>query len=362
MPGPWNIHLLTSWDEVLSDAFWARWESWYAAASSRHVFFSPVLAKVWLDTYLPLRNLNPLYVVAESEGVTVFLPLVLWRRNWKNAWQRVVVPVGDSDYDYHDPLVEGDLESINWSGFWESLRDVVRERCDVCSLDGIRSHCVPSGQSSLVQSETALFADLRGCSSGDEYLSRRGHNLRHDLKRRIRRLGELGTVAHRVFAPDQVGQALASVSLALKHHRKRWPLSYKAPGFHERLVRKAVPSGLLLVSCLEVNGAEVAWRLNLADGPVVRDYIVALDDSWSPQAPAKVLRYHDMDYAIRQGFEGCDFLRGAEDWKASWATNAAPLYRMGFRSGRPASLVRTWLIDSARPRLQRLAAKQTELA
>lgn len=54
-------------------------------AWTSHVFFHPALARAWVDTYLPLQDMRPLFAVVENGGTTAVLPLVLWRRNWKNV-------------------------------------------------------------------------------------------------------------------------------------------------------------------------------------------------------------------------------------------------------------------------------------
>ena len=315
MKEPWKIDLLTSWDEVLATPFWAQWEAWYTAATHRHVFFSPVLAKVWLDTYLPIRNLRPIYVIARSEAATVFLPLVLWRKNWKNAWQRAIVPLGDSDYDYHDPLVVAGTGSIDWAGFWSAVSSLAARHADVVRIEGLRPYCVPPGEPHIAESDTAPFLDLRGLSSGDAYLLTLKNEVRRDMLRCLRRLEERAVVSYHLFAPSEVEPALAAMAAAIEHHRRRWPSAYKAPRFHERLVKAALPAGVLLFSCLELASAQIAWQLSFLDGPVLRHYMPVHDSSYRAYGPGNILRYREIEYAIQRGLFGFDFLRGAEAYK-----------------------------------------------
>lgn len=53
-----------------------------------HVFFHPSLVKAWIDTYLPLRELTPIFVWGKCvDGNEIFLPLVLWKKNWKTLFK-----------------------------------------------------------------------------------------------------------------------------------------------------------------------------------------------------------------------------------------------------------------------------------
>lgn len=348
----WKFDILTSWDDVLSDRFWAQWDAWYRAAASRHIFFSPVLAKVWLDTYLPIRNLRPLYVVARAEAATIFLPLVLWRKNWKNACHRVIVPVGDSDYDYHDPLVVGDPTSVDWMGFWTHVSSLLNRHADVISIDGLHSHCASPENPHTLASDGAPFLDLGGMHSGKDYLATRSRNVRNDFPRRLRRLEERGSLSHRVFGRSDIDSALTATAVAIEHHRKRWPFAYKAPRFYERLIVAALPVGALLLSCLEVEGAQIAWEFCFIDGPVLRHYMLAHDQAWRSYGVANIVRFRNVEHAIQCGLTRCDFLRGTEEYKSVWSSSVAPLYRFEERSSRAASKGRNWIVNTIRPRFR----------
>ncbi len=351
MNEPWKFDLLTSWDEVLSDKFWSQWDAWYRGASSHHVFFSPVLAKVWLDTYLPIWNLRPLYVVAQSGEATVFLPLVLWRRNWKNARQRVIVPVGDSDYDYHDPLVIGDTTSIDWGEFWSHIPPLLDGCADSVHVDGLRQHCAAPDGCRIQASGGAPFVDLRGFHSVQDYLATRKKSVRGEVLRRLRRLEACGPVSYHVFGSAERDDALGALAVALEHHRKHWPLAYRAPRFHERLVTAALPAGALLFSCLKLNGIQIAWQLSFLDGSVLRHYMPAYDQAWRSYGVVNILRCYDIEYAIHHGLIAFDLLRGTEEYKRDWSSSVAPLYRFCGRSQRIASRGRNWVVESLRPRL-----------
>lgn len=123
--------------------------SWYnilMQSLTSHVFFHPTVAKIWVDTYMPLRKMTPLFVWGESaNGNKVFLPLVLWKRDWKGAFVHSIIPVGYSDYDYHDPLFQNEPSGEELSSFWDELIALLNSyRADDILLNGFRNRCITS--------------------------------------------------------------------------------------------------------------------------------------------------------------------------------------------------------------------------
>ena len=101
----YDFEWITDWDTIYSQKFQEKWLKLHQKAFNSHVFFHPALCTAWIDTYRPIRNLQPLFCIAKQEHTTIFLPLVLWKKNWKNAFQKIVISVGYSDFDYHDALI-----------------------------------------------------------------------------------------------------------------------------------------------------------------------------------------------------------------------------------------------------------------
>lgn len=96
---------ITDGETIWSDEFLSQWNSWMKHSIDAHVFFHPAMLRAWVDTYMPIRNLRRLFCIARDEGTTIFLPLALWQKNLKKVLIRTIVPVGHSDFYYHDPIV-----------------------------------------------------------------------------------------------------------------------------------------------------------------------------------------------------------------------------------------------------------------
>jgi len=137
----WKFEWITNWETISSEAFQQKWLNWYNQAENSHIFFHPALGMAWNETYRPIRNIEPLFCMATEGGTTIFFPLIIWKRNWKNAFQLLIVPLGHSDFDYHDPLVNGQ-KTVFLDGFYDDLLIEIKKNksFDKFEINGIRSN------------------------------------------------------------------------------------------------------------------------------------------------------------------------------------------------------------------------------
>ena len=198
----WRFDWITSWDEIWSGPFLAQWHEWMETSPTAHVFFHPALVRAWVETYLPLRRMEPRFLIAARGDSTVFLPMVLWRRNWKNAFQRLLIPVGYSDYDYHDPIVAGQIDGNILQEFWAELPLAFRKgphgEYDALELTGIREQ-VACSRAFVKEGDICPWCDLTSLKDGEAFLSSVNRNLRKSLNRKQRRLAEWARAATTSF-------------------------------------------------------------------------------------------------------------------------------------------------------------------
>lgn len=359
----WKFHWLTCWEEIWEEGFIRQWQEWLDESPSAHVFFHPALVKAWVETYLPLRDLRPCFLIAESAGYTVFLPMVLWRRNWKNAFQRLLVPVGYSDYDYHDPIITGenleDLPIIN--SFWVDFINVLQEsevpvRFDRFASGRIRQAFAGAGDGWQV-GESCLWTDLRPFMKPEDFLLSLKRKLRADLRRYERRINEVGALQHRIFSGDMEKEALHELTPFLAAHVRRWPDAYKAPHFHENIVKRSMEAGLLHFSMLQIGEKSAVWHL----GFVFRDryyfYLRAQEEKFDSLSPGKLLLLTCIEDAISKGISIYDFLRGQESYKSVWTDKADSLWSFQLDSNHLISRIRNVAVDRVKPGLQTLPMK-----
>jgi CelD/BcsL family acetyltransferase involved in cellulose biosynthesis len=353
----WQFDWLTTWDDIKSPEFSARWQRFADEAFTSHVFFHPALGWAWLDTYLPLRDLRPCFLIGRRGQHTAFLPLVLWRKNWKNAFQRVLVPVGYSDYDYHDPLVIGPAETMDWAGFWTGLHEnlTLRSPCqfDRFELGGVKAEHT-EGAVAWEDDERCPNIDLSPFQNVEQYLATLSKRLQGDLGRRMRRLMEEGSVTCRAYGRKEAAEATAALTPFLRHHAARWPNAYRAPRFHELLIQRGLPAGLTYFSELRLNQVTLSWRLAFTWKSRYYSYIPVVNPAHARRSPGKLHQLECITACFALGLRIFDHLRGAEAYKNDWANGETRLKRAAWsRSSAVSSLRNAW-VDHGKQGLARL--------
>ena len=352
----WRFDWITSWDEVWDPAFVAQWKTWMEQSPYAHVFFEPCLVRAWYETYRELRNIEPRFLIARRDSEsTVFLPLVYDCGGWKDAWQRVIKPVGYSEFDYHDPIVVGDTASIKWAPFWDNFIAEVwgrwKRSVDTTSIARVRGDCV-QGCSGFCETNKAIYIELSAVKSLEELLSGRGRNLRHDVRKRQRRLEELGQMRLRIFGMDEAECAKKILPGFLDAHKARWPQAYRAKWFYDRLIENVLAEGILHISVLEVEEETISWHIGYLDKKRFYHYVTAYNERFTKYSPGKVHLAELISAAILQGVEIFDFLTGTEDYKLKWTNKTCPLYSFKCHTTGLGPAVKRYWQKKIRPRLR----------
>jgi CelD/BcsL family acetyltransferase involved in cellulose biosynthesis len=328
MNSQWKIEVYRSWDEVDDAQFLKRWMDLLQTATDANVFAHPALIRTWTDIYRKQQDISPLYCIAESNNATIFLPLVMWRRNWKNAFIKSITSSGYSDYDYHDPLVVGHISAEMMHLFWQSLIDTAEKgdlgRFDTAEFSGIR---ITGKQQGWKQSENCPYADLRQYDDFDQMFSSLSRNLRKDILKRKRQLKSLGEITFHVYDNSELTQALEDFPAFMREHGKKWPGAYKAPGFHESLLKNALPEGLVHYSQLRLDDRPISWELGFRYRDKAYSYMPVYLEHYRKYSPGKIHLSYLFEDCIKNGIGIFDFMRGAESYKKEWASAQTTLYR-----------------------------------
>ena len=356
----WKFHWLTRWEEIWDESFVRQWQTWLDASPSAHVFFHPALVKAWVETYMPLRDVRPYFLVAESAAHTLFLPLVLWRRNWKNAFQRLLIPVGYSDYDYHDPILVGntqeDLAVLDsfWTDFMIALQDSNwPARFDSINLNGIRDTFAGTGKN-WTADESFSWLDLRNFRSPDDFVPSLKRQMRADLRRYERRINEVGALQYRIFSCNMEEEALNELTSFIAAHNRHWPNSFKAPHFHENIVKRSMGAGLLHFSTLQIGEKSAAWHMSFIFRDRYYFYLRAQEEIFDQLSPGKLLLVKCIEEAIGMRLSIYDFMRGDENYKASWTDKTETLWSFQLEGNNLTSRIRNAAADQAKHWLKTL--------
>lgn len=346
MSNPWQITLLTRWQEIEDPAFVEQWQRIMDDSDNAHVFFHPVLVRVWLETYRPLRALQPLFVLASRGQQQVIFPLVLWRRNAKNAFLRTIVPAGHSDFDYHDPvfLLPPDEEQVQ--SFYAALKAELDKtvKYDRIMLDGMHKEFVPEF-CKVVHQEPCLQWPLDSAEVTDGLVLPAKKKLAKDAMRRLKKLQEAGDVSWFCYDKPDFDNAQKSLRAMLVQHKKRWPNAYKAEGFHRRLVESGITAGLVDFIEVSFDGKPIAWQIGFTYKKVVSHYMPAIDPEFARFSPGHVSLGFMLAQAKIRGDSLVDHLRGAEAYKAAWGGTETLIYDAVFESTALSSRLRLTLFN-----------------
>jgi len=172
--------------------------------------------------------------------------------------------------------------------------------------------------------------------SWEEYLAGLSGKLRHEVKRKARRLDdELG--GHRVvFAMPESLDADLGV-FAEMHRSSQGPKGrFMVPGmelFFRRLGELFIPEGEFHLAFLEAGGERSAGAIAFRHRGVFYLYNSAFDRSLQRLAPGMVLVADLIEHAIDDGCQAFDLLKGDLDYKYRFGSVRREVRRLGLTRG-----------------------------
>ena len=346
----WKFKIYRSWDEVEDPSFIREWTSLIECDADAHVFFHPSLVRAWVTAYRRNQNSTPMFCVAESDEVKIFMPLVLWRRSWKNVYRRMIVPVGFSEYDYHDPIVSVPRTPEIMRSFWASLEQQFFNgksgHFDSLMLQDVR---YPYGGARWEKcDEVCPYVNLGRFTDYNTYLATLKKNLRQDINRQKKRMAELGKLNYIKFSNDDYSQALECLSDFLKAHQRKWPNNFKVPGLHEEILKSGAQAGIIHFSMLAIEAYPVSWHFGFSYKNRFYYYMPAYNEDYSLYSPSKVHLSFLNEECFRQGITIFDYLRGSESYKTGWASDSVDLVGYSRDSDSCLSKLRLGLLKGTR--------------
>lgn len=293
---------------------------------SEHVFFQPELIDAWIKTYKPIRNLRPIFIQAENGRIKMLLPLLSWKRNWKNLKMVDIIPVGYSDFDYHSPFYSGKPTDAELVSFWDELIGFIKSNIsfDRIRIDGIPDSMIGSNDKFSSQywlkGEICPKLHLDDLNSEEDLWKFLKTSLRGDIRRQIRRLSEIGELKMMEYTSwDEIPYSVFNEFMI--QHSQRWPNAYKAPHFHVNLLKKGLKDGKVHFSVLMAGEKAVAWHLGFEHEGCYYYYMPAGNKGFSKHSPTKVHLFFLIKRAIERGDKVFDHLRGDETYKSGWSNS-----------------------------------------
>ena len=328
----WKFEISNDWEEIKSDAYQKRWLRLLDVSPNPHVFFHPSLIKVWVTTYLPIRKFSLIFIWGKESktGNEVFFPLVLWQKNWKNAFLRTIVPAGYSDFDYHDPIFSKTITHPEIQIFYEQLLSLLNEnyRYNTIVFDGLHENCIPN-QFKISHKEPCPFIPIFEYQSFDEYLETRNKKFRQNYLRRKSNLESDESLEY-ICCKDMEAFAKIKHTIPdmLKIHSERWPKAYKAQGFHECLIEEGLSAGILHLYIIKTTEKVVSWRITFLYKDKLYLYMPTVNPYYSSYSPGTLSLAYCIENAIDTNLNLVDQLRGAELYKSEWTSDYEMIYNV----------------------------------
>jgi CelD/BcsL family acetyltransferase involved in cellulose biosynthesis len=175
-----------------------------------------------------------------------------------------------------------------------------------------------------------------------------GAKQRATLRRKWKRLLELGAAPRLVDDPDEVEPALKVLldlrrARASAQHQRHRHMDARFEDFLRETVRGLLPDGARLWR-LEVAGAVLATHLNFAAGPREHSYLLGLSDEHANLSPGISLEHHAIHAAIREGRAELDLGPGRDGYKYRLGARDRELTRLLVASGSTRGRLMTGLL------------------
>jgi CelD/BcsL family acetyltransferase involved in cellulose biosynthesis len=163
-----------------------------------------------------------------------------------------------------------------------------------------------------------------------EYLNTLTQKQRHEVNRKLRRLGEAGDVNYRVV--EDSNSLLDSMDLFLRLFResredKTIFLTNRIESFFQSLVKATARSGLLRFGILELNASPVAVVMYFDYNNSVFLYNNGYDPKHSFLSVGLISKVLCLKDSVERGRSKFDFLKGAEEYKYRLGGKEITLYR-----------------------------------
>jgi CelD/BcsL family acetyltransferase involved in cellulose biosynthesis len=308
----------------------AEWDATVARGPADVPFARHAWLSAWLDAFAP--DAAPLALVArEAGGRALGMAVLLEER--RRGVLRLVAPANDHSCRVEWALGPDPASAVAaiWGHLrdrlaWDVLllRDVLRDGPTSALLELLaRADRFPVGRWESLRSPRLALGD--GPAE-----DRASAKFRANLRRRARRLGELGAVSvRRVGRPADVAAAIADFvaleAAGWKGERgSAIALDPTLVRFYARIARDAAEAGGLAIRALELDGRPVAIHLGLVHRGAYLLPKTAYDESLAHVSPGQLLQREVLAECEARGLAAFEFLGPDMPWKRDWEPEHAP--------------------------------------
>ena len=296
------------------------------------VFVTPWWQTTWLDHFGD-RSTARTIAARNGDGTLVGIAPM-------NVADGTVTFLGDTDlFDYRDFLVRKGGEDDFYSAVFDEI--------DSWEWDTLNLESVPE-DSPTIRFATAIAGDKGWYvtveeedkapfkslpDNWDDYVSGLSKKYRHELRRKVRKLGNSGDVSQYDCTPEMLPEHLPDFFRLhrLSSSKKAEFMTEARERFFTELMETAAARGRLKLSMLEFDGVRVAACINFDYEDSYLLYNSGYDPAYSQLSVGFVNKAWTIKDAIESGKRTFDFLRGIERYKYDLGAEDRSIYTIRIR-------------------------------
>lgn len=315
------------------------WEALRRESENPDPFLSCEWFATWWRAFGDHRTL--FLVTARRHGhLRAVLPLML-ERTWRHGIPlRRLAAIGNDHTPRFDLVRARDDEHVHRS-LWTHLM-TLRSEWDVLDLPRLSAESVTTDRFVRLATEQRVkfnlwkraprspWIDIR--TSWDDYLDSRSAGLRKALRRKMRRLAELGKVGlETVTSGEALGQGLAD---GLQIEGEGWKSSNRtaissqpaATAFYTELAQIMAARGQLRLHFLTLNGERIAFDYSIISNRCLYSLKAGHSSAYARFSPGTLMLGLILQRAHEEGLSGMDLLGDTDQFKMQWtdATRTHP--------------------------------------
>jgi CelD/BcsL family acetyltransferase involved in cellulose biosynthesis len=300
-----------------------------ALRAERNVFLSPVWLRAWLAEFGD--RYEPLFLSCGAETPIAVAPLM-------RDEQRLTFIGDPSICDFMDFAVDPAHGEDAYGAIWAQLRGEEWSELDLWGLmeasstrEAITGRALADGYAVMEQLE-AVSPRLRLPATWDGYLDSLSKRNRHELRRKMRRLFDSGAkidfdVHDSQAAVNACMDAFLRLHTASRQDKADF-MSDQMSTFFRRMASSLSREGLVRLFMLTVNGKAAASVLCFDAGSTLYMYNSGYDPEYSSLSVGLLSKALVLRWAIENGKEWLDFLRGDEPYKYDLGARDQNIYRL----------------------------------
>jgi hypothetical protein len=323
----WTFKWINDWEYIQSSEFIIWWTDIFNTSLNKNIFCHHVLVRSWIKE----KNVKPFFCIAESQTITVFYPLVIL----KMGILKRLVPAGQYEFDYLEPLFCGCNSLKTIGSFWENFEmEVLKHKkyWDTFKLRGVREEFLVKN-SNWQKEEICPGIDLRKYSNFDEYMLTRRSSFRKDTYRQIRRLNQDGDLKFYIYTIDD-SKLNYAINEFLRCREDKWKYTSTYRNTIKGIMISSIRANIGQLSVLFLGDIPISWHFGFIHAKIFYYWYPLTNSDFLKYSPGKIHLYYLLDFVFKKSITYFDLMLGDEEYKYEWVNCQAQTYYLYMTSNK----------------------------